>query len=125
LPPYLALANYQAIRDNLDRVHIHHANFTAMLAAKPDNSMDRYVLLDAQDWMNDQQVGALWTEISRTARDGARIIFRTAAGKSIVEGRLSPEVDGQWRYLRERSDNLNKADRSAIYGGFHIYEKIR
>jgi S-adenosylmethionine-diacylglycerol 3-amino-3-carboxypropyl transferase len=124
LPPYLALANYQAIRDNLGRVHIHHANFTAMLGAKAANSMDRYVLLDAQDWMNDEQVNALWTEISRTARDGARIIFRTAAEKSIVEGRLSPAIDSQWRYLKERSDSLNKADRSAIYGGFHIYEKI-
>lgn len=124
LPPYLALANYQAIRGNLGRVRIHHANFTAMLGAKAAGSMDRYVLLDAQDWMNDEQINALWTEISRTARDGARIIFRTAAEKSIVAGRLRPEIDGQWRYLGERSGNLNKADRSAIYGGFHIYEKI-
>jgi S-adenosylmethionine-diacylglycerol 3-amino-3-carboxypropyl transferase len=123
LPPYLALSNYQSIRGNLDRVNIHHANFTAMLATKPDRSMDRYVLLDAQDWMTDAQIDALWSEISRTARDGARIIFRTAAEKSIVEGRLSPEIDRQWRYLRERSEHLNKQDRSAIYGGFHIYEK--
>jgi S-adenosylmethionine-diacylglycerol 3-amino-3-carboxypropyl transferase len=124
LPPYLALSNYDAIRNNLGRVHIHHANFTAMLSAKADRSMDRYVLLDAQDWMNDQQINDLWSEISRTARDGARIIFRTAAEKSIVEGRLRPEIDGQWRYLKERSETLNKADRSAIYGGFHIYERM-
>jgi S-adenosylmethionine-diacylglycerol 3-amino-3-carboxypropyl transferase len=123
LPPYLTLANYQAIRDNLGRVHIHHANFTAMLAAKPDASMDRFVLLDAQDWMNDEQINELWHEISRTARAGGRVIFRTAAEKSIVENRLTPEIAGQWTYLRDRSDSLNKTDRSAIYGGFHIYEK--
>jgi len=124
LPPYLALGNYQAIRDNLGRVNIHHANFTAMLGAKPDKSMDRFVLLDAQDWMNDEQINELWHEISRTARDGARIIFRTAAEKSIVKDRLRPETDRQWVYLQERSDSLNKTDRSAIYGGFHIYEKL-
>ncbi|MDB5526396.1 MAG: hypothetical protein JWM58_4159 [Rhizobium sp.] len=123
LPPYLTHGNYQAIRDNLGRVRIHHANFTAMLGAKPDASMDRFVLLDAQDWMNDEQINELWTEISRTARDGARVIFRTAAEKSVVENRLDPEIDGKWTYLKERSDSLGKADRSAIYGGFHIYEK--
>jgi len=125
LPPYLALANYQAIRQNLDRVTIHHANFTAMLAAKPDKSMDRYVLLDAQDWMNDEQINQLWTEISRTARDGARVIFRTAAEKSVIDGRLAADTDRQWTYLKERSESLNKADRSAIYGGFHIYERTK
>jgi S-adenosylmethionine-diacylglycerol 3-amino-3-carboxypropyl transferase len=124
LPPYLALANYQNIRGNLGRVTIHHANFTAMLAAKPAKSMDRYVLLDAQDWMTDSQLNALWGEISRTARDGARIIFRTAAEKSIVAGRLAPEIEAQWQYLKDRSETLNTHDRSAIYGGFHIYEKI-
>ncbi len=29
--------------------------------------MHRYVLLDAQDWMNPAQLAALWQEIDRTA----------------------------------------------------------
>jgi len=122
LPPYLGRDNYQPIKANLDRVTMHHANFEAVLATKTDGSMDRYVLLDAQDWMTDQQLDNLWREITRTARAGARIIFRTAAEKSIVEGRLSPEIDARWTYLRARSEELNRLDRSAIYGGFHIYE---
>jgi len=28
------------------------------------------VLLDAQDWMNDEALTALWSEITRTARIG-------------------------------------------------------
>ena len=59
----------------------------------------------------------------RLARDGARVIFRTAAEKSIVDHRLSPEIAAQWTYLKDRSESLNKEDRSAIYGGFHIYER--
>jgi S-adenosylmethionine-diacylglycerol 3-amino-3-carboxypropyl transferase len=123
LPPYLALANYPAIRGNVGRVTIHHASFTAMLAAKPAGSVDRYVLLDAQDWMTDAQINELWTEIGRTARSGARVIFRTAANKSVVAGRLHPVLDAQWDYLDSRSQALGATDRSAIYGGFHIYEK--
>jgi len=124
MPPYLALANYMPIRDNLEKVTMHHANFGAVLAAKPNGSMDRFILLDAQDWMTDEQLNTVWSEMTRTAAEGARIIFRTAAEKSIVDGRLRPEIDGQWRYLAEQSLDLGKADRSAIYGGFHIYEKI-
>lgn len=125
LPPYLALENYLPIKDNLGRVSLHHANFEAVLATKAEGSMDRFVLLDAQDWMTDQQINNLWREITRTARQGARVIFRTAAEKSIVENRLIPDIDRRWIYLRERSGELNRMDRSAIYGGFHIYELAR
>ncbi|MEO2039523.1 MAG: DUF3419 family protein, partial [Martelella sp.] len=91
----------------------------------PAESVDRYVLLDAQDWMNDQQINALWSEITRTARPGARVIFRTAGEKSIIEGRLGAETAGRWSYLAQTSRELGMLDRSAIYGGFHIYEKKR
>ena len=123
LPTYLLAENYRAIRANAERVVVHHASFTELLAAKPAASVDRFVLLDAQDWMNDQQLNALWAEISRTATPNARVIFRTAAEVSVLDGRLSPSLLSQWRYLQERSQDLNRQDRSAIYGGFHIYEK--
>ncbi len=67
LPTYLKAENHAAIRENVDRVQVHHATFTELLASKPADSVDRYVLLDAQDWMTDQQLNDLWTEISRTA----------------------------------------------------------
>jgi S-adenosylmethionine-diacylglycerol 3-amino-3-carboxypropyl transferase len=74
--------------------------------------------------MNDEQLNALWSEITRTAGGDARVIFRTAAEKSIIEGRLDPAIRNQWRYDEERSRELASRDRSAIYGGFHIYERI-
>ncbi|KRB61421.1 S-adenosylmethionine--diacylglycerol 3-amino-3-carboxypropyl transferase [Rhizobium sp. Root708] len=123
LPTYLKAEHYDAIRANVDRVSVHHASFTELLSSEPAASRDRYVLLDAQDWMTDQQLNDLWSEITRTAREGARVIFRTAAEKSIIEGRLSPAIREQWTYLEERSLALTALDRSAIYGGFHIYGK--
>ncbi|MCJ8238762.1 DUF3419 family protein [Peteryoungia algae] len=123
LPTYLHESHYPAIRQSVDRVTVHHANFTELLANKPAGSVDRYVLLDAQDWMTEQQLNALWTEITRTASDGARVIFRTAAEASILTGKLAPALLDQWNYQADRSQALNRQDRSAIYGGFHIYEK--
>jgi S-adenosylmethionine-diacylglycerol 3-amino-3-carboxypropyl transferase len=125
LPVYLQEENYTAIRQNAHRVQVHHANFTELLAQKPAQSVDRFVLLDAQDWMTGSQLNALWTEITRTATQDARVIFRTAAIKSILDGRLDAGLLDQWDYKAEESVRLGKLDRSAIYGGFHIYEKKR
>ncbi len=58
-------------------------NFVEYLTDCPPASRDRYVLLDAQDWMTDAQLTALWTEITRTARPGARVVFRTAAAPTL------------------------------------------
>ncbi|QSY93225.1 DUF3419 family protein [Rhizobium bangladeshense] len=123
LPTYLRPEHYEVIRANVDRVNVHHASFTELLAREPAASRDRYILLDAQDWMTDGQLNDVWREITRTAREGARVIFRTAAERSIIEGRLSPSIRDQWDYFEEKSRELSALDRSAIYGGFHIYGK--
>ncbi|MBD9507286.1 DUF3419 family protein [Ensifer sp. ENS10] len=123
LPPYLNARAYEAIRNNAERVEVHHASYTELLASKPAASVDRYILLDAQDWMTDQQLNDLWTEITRTADTGAIVIFRTAAEDSILPGRVSSALLDQWHYDAEASVKLGAEDRSAIYGGFHIYRK--
>lgn len=123
LPTYLKPENYRAIRDNAGSVTVHHASLTELLTQKPAGTIDRYVLLDAQDWMSDEQLNDLWVEITRAAAPDARVIFRTAAERSVIDGRLSAALLGQWTYLTERSRELNRQDRSAIYGGFHIYVK--
>ena len=102
---------------------VHHANLMDVLGKKPAQSVDRYVLLDAQDWMNDDQLNALWSEITRTAAPGARVIFRTAAAPSLLPGRVNDDILNQWRYEKLRSRELSANDRSAIYGGFHLYVK--
>jgi len=81
------------------------------------------VLLDAQDWMNADQLTRLWRQIDHTARAGARVIFRTAARESQLEAKLPRSVLAPWRYERALSEELLARDRSAIYGGFHVYSR--
>ncbi|WOF41936.1 DUF3419 family protein [Sphingopyxis indica] len=121
LPPYLQAANYEAVRDRAARVSMLHANMTDMLAASEAASFDRYVFLDAQDWMSDAQLTALWAEVTRTARPGARVLFRTAAEPSLLPGRLPDDLLGRWDYRAEESRGFTRRDRSAIYGGVHLY----
>lgn len=121
LPAYLEARNHTLIRANAERVSIHHVSFTELLAGKPAASVDRFILLDAQDWMTDEQLDALWSEITRTAAPGARVIFRTAAEPSLLPGRVSPALLACWTYEHEASRDFLARDRSAIYGGFHLY----
>ncbi|MDR7154537.1 S-adenosylmethionine-diacylglycerol 3-amino-3-carboxypropyl transferase [Sphingobium xenophagum] len=121
LPPYLQAANHDALRARADRVDVRHANFTDFLREQPDASVDRYILLDAQDWMDDEQLNALWAQITRTAKPGARVLFRTAGEPSILPGRVVDAVLDRWAYRAEASLDYTARDRSAIYGGVHLY----
>ncbi len=121
LPPYLRAENFEAIRGRTDRAQVLNRSVTEFLQGEPAQSADRYVLLDAQDWMTDAQLNALWREITRTARPGARVIFRTAAEPSLLPGRLEDAILDRWHYERAQSHDLTLRDRSAIYGGFHLY----
>jgi S-adenosylmethionine-diacylglycerol 3-amino-3-carboxypropyl transferase len=121
LPPYLKEENYAVVRDRIDRLDIRQVNFIDHIAAQPDASLDRYVLLDAQDWMDDTVLTRLWTEITRTARPGSRVLFRTAAEPSLLPGRVPEDILSRWHYAEAESRLFTEADRSSIYGGVHLY----
>jgi len=122
VPPYLEPRHFDAVRSRIDRLHLVHDSYTNVLAKAEAASRDRYVLLDAQDWMDLPTLTGLWAQITRTARPGARVIFRTA-------GSIAPFIEyGSagawlgWQRLDDLSDTLHGRDRSGIYGGFHVYE---
>lgn len=121
LPPYLQAVNHDAVRARAERVDVRHVNFTDFLRDQPAGSADRYILLDAQDWMDDDQLNALWAQITRTAKPGARVLFRTAGEPSMLPGRVVDSVLDQWAYQAEASRDYTARDRSAIYGGVHLY----
>lgn len=120
IPRYLQQHHYQHLRDRVDNVAIYRKIATSFLKEQAVASVDGYVLLDAQDWMDDQQLNALWVEINRTATPKARVIFRTAGEENILLNRLTEENLSGWTYKQELSEALHLEDRSAIYGGFHL-----
>jgi len=123
LPPYLEAWNFAAVQSGASRVDVRQESMTDFLALSPDYSVDCFVLLDAQDWMNDAQLSALWRQIDRAAAPGARVIFRTAADERLLPGRIPASILSGWAYDEARSRDLGARDRSSIYGGFHLYVK--
>ncbi len=120
-PPYLAEDCFDLVRARARRVETKHMSMGAFLESCSPASLDAYVLLDAQDWMDDATLRHLWENITRTARPGARVIFRTAADERLLPGRLPAELLARWRYHEERCRELTRRDRSSIYGAFHLY----
>ncbi|MEM7650737.1 MAG: DUF3419 family protein, partial [Pseudomonadota bacterium] len=52
IPRYLTEENYKKLRENADNVEVYHTTITGFLEAQTPQSLDCYVFLDAQDWMN-------------------------------------------------------------------------
>jgi S-adenosylmethionine-diacylglycerol 3-amino-3-carboxypropyl transferase len=93
VPAYLRRETYDVIRTRADRVEVHHASLTDFLRSQPAQSIHRFVLLDAQDWMSSQQLSALWREIDRTAdaRDPARDFSHGRSGfAAAAQARRTP-----------------------------------
>lgn len=123
LPDYLKAENYHLIKEQLPKVETQFGSIVDYLKTQPQQSYDRFVFLDAQDWMSDAVLVELWTEILRVSKPNTRIIFRTAAATSPLEKALPTELLKHFVYEAEESIRLFKQDRSAIYGGFHLYRR--
>ncbi|RYY26052.1 MAG: DUF3419 family protein [Sphingomonadales bacterium] len=122
LPPYLQAKNWDTIRERAGRIEVRHINFCDYLESMPAQSLDRYVLLDAQDWMTDEQLARLWAGITHTAKPGARVLYRTAATPDVVRGHVPEEILNQWEYAPQAQlDDWTRRDRSSVYGATHLW----
>ncbi|MBL3578855.1 DUF3419 family protein [Rhodovulum visakhapatnamense] len=121
VPPYLDPSAFETLRAMAGRVSVRNRSVTDYLADRPAGSVDCTVLLDAQDWMTDAQLTALWSELTRVAAPGARVLFRTGGEPDILPGRVPDAILGRWTYDTGASRPGSAEDRSAIYGAVHLY----
>ncbi len=121
IPDYLKTENYDLLKANVDKIETHINTLTSYLNSQPDKSLDRFVFLDSQDWMPSYVIQEMWTQVARVGRPGSRIIFRTSGQTSPISKSLPPKLMARFTYHHARSQELFKQDRSAIYGGFHLY----
>jgi S-adenosylmethionine-diacylglycerol 3-amino-3-carboxypropyl transferase len=122
IPDYLKADYFPILKSNVHRIRTHFSDLTAFLRMQPDCSLNRFVFLDAQDWMTADQINALWTQVARVGSPGSRIMFRTGASEPVVETTLTTHLRAKFYYEKELSQDLFRRDRSAIYGGVHVYE---
>lgn len=123
IPNYLKPDNYAHLKSNADRLKTEIGSATDVIRNGETGTFNRFVFLDAQDWMDGAAMNELWSAIAEKAERGSRIIFRTAGAASPIETDLSDDLRARFVYEKDLSENLFKQDRSSIYGGFHLYVK--
>jgi S-adenosylmethionine-diacylglycerol 3-amino-3-carboxypropyl transferase len=121
LPEYLKEANYQTLKANAGKIKTKIGSITEEIKNQPAGSFNRFVFLDAQDWMNAEMMTELWQAITEKSESGSRIIFRTAGAVSPIEKNLPKTLREKFVYERDFSGELFTQDRASIYGGFHLY----
>ena len=121
LPEYLKAENYERLRTEVHKLTADVFSVTDEILRSPTGTFNRFVFLDAQDWMDAAAMTALWNAIASKAEAGSRIIFRTAGSRSPLEANLPERLLKRFEYESELSAELFKQDRSSIYGGFHLY----
>ena len=121
VPEYLKETNYDALKAHAGRLDTKIGSATDVIRNGDTDKFNRFVFLDAQDWMNADQMTELWSAITEKAEPGSRMIFRTAGAASPLEENLPADLLSKFHYEREISDRLFKQDRASIYGGFHLY----
>jgi S-adenosylmethionine-diacylglycerol 3-amino-3-carboxypropyl transferase len=120
VPPYLRAENFEALRANAGRAQVHNRSLTDLW--RNAGGIEAWLCSARRAGLDDRLAAErFWSQITRTAAPGARVIFRTAGVPSILPGRVDDAILGRWTYHAEKSAAWTRADRSAIYGGFHLY----
>ena len=122
VPEYLKQENYDLLKSNADRLVTKVGSVIDEIKNSEKGTFNRFIFLDAQDWMNAETMTDLWSAIAEKAEPGSRIIFRTASAASPIETNLAVALLAKFHYEKELSARLFKQDRASIYGGFHLYE---
>ena len=123
LPPYLQRENFDAVRSRVGPGALcpAHRSPRRCATSRPAR-FDRYVLLDAQDWMNDGRPhGAVDRDHAHRAAGRPGDLPHRRRRAAAARPRAPSDLLGRWRYDEEASRELGRQDRSSIYGAFHLY----
>jgi S-adenosylmethionine-diacylglycerol 3-amino-3-carboxypropyl transferase len=116
-PPYLRPEHFESIQAHLDRAHAITADSKYWLEQQPDNMFDALALSNICELMNEADTHKLFEEVLRTAKPGARLIFR-----NLMIPREVPECFRAAIVKDEAlSQDLQFADRSFVYGKVAAY----
>jgi S-adenosylmethionine-diacylglycerol 3-amino-3-carboxypropyl transferase len=117
VPAYLKEEYYATIKSRVDRIRIITGEAQRWIDTVPDGTIDCFALSNICELMSEQETHALFSAVSRTARDGARVIFR-----NLMIPREVPD-DLQASIVKDESlsKELYEQDRSFVYGKVAAY----
>ncbi|MFZ1370677.1 MAG: DUF3419 family protein [Ferruginibacter sp.] len=117
VPAYLKRAHFEIIKSRVDRIRIFTDEAQHWIDSMPDACIDCFALSNICELMSDKDTNRLFTAVYRTARHGARIIFRNLMISREIPGSLTGKIVKDEVLSKYIFDN----DRSFVYGKVAAY----
>ncbi len=122
VPPYLRRDRHARSVGAPTDVRYHNRNLFEVLQDAGRRTWSHYTLCDMPDWLSPEQQRHLLSEIARTSRDGALVLYRTVEDDCIVD---RAGMNATFRRLDARSARATAHDRSRQYRHVHLYRVER
>jgi len=120
LPCALRPENFDAIRNNLDRLEWHQVSLEKFVQQSAPREFDRFNLSDVFEYVSPAHYEALLADIVKTARTGARLAYW-----NLLVPRSCPEsLAARLHPLAALAESLHEADRAFFYSAFRIDEVV-
>jgi len=118
LPFSLRPENFEAIRNNLDRLECHLGPLETYLAGVPASSFDAFNLSDIFEYISEPSYHALLEQIIRAGKPGARLAY----WNTLADRRRPATMADRLLALEEFSQTLHARDKAFFYCAFHVEE---
>ena len=117
VPEYLKRENFSIIKNNIEKIHTVSADSKYWLQQQPAEMFNAFALSNICELMDDGDTHKLFSEVIRTAKPGAKIIFRNLMIPREVPADLQPII------MKDEalSKQLQFEDRSFVYGKVAAY----
>jgi S-adenosylmethionine-diacylglycerol 3-amino-3-carboxypropyl transferase len=116
LPHVWRPENFDAIRRNLDRLELRVESVESWLHSAAEHSIDRFNLSDIFEYISEDASDAVFDDIARCARPGARIAYWNMMAARRCPERLSHRL----HTLEADSRRLHRQALSFFYGAFQV-----
>jgi S-adenosylmethionine-diacylglycerol 3-amino-3-carboxypropyl transferase len=117
VPAYLREEHYETIKSRIDRIKIITGEAQQWIDTMPDQSIDCFALSNICELMSEQETHTLFTAVERTAKDGARVIFRNL----MIPREVPEDLQASIKKDQILSRKLYENDRSFVYGKVAAY----
>lgn len=118
VPAYLKRENFELIKSRLSRIKIVTSDAQGWIDTMPSESIDCFALSNICELMSERDTYRLFDAVRRTARSGARVIFRNLMIPREVPADLMDSIIKDEPLSRQ----LYASDRSFVYGKVAAYK---
>lgn len=118
LPYALRPENFEAIRDNLDRLEWERSPIEDYVKTMAKNSVDRFNLSDIFEYISPENYHSLLESLLAVGRSGGRMAY----WNTLVERRRPEHFADRLDPLIDLSDRLHQEDKAFFYTAFNVEE---